>query len=55
MLLCFGFCAFGFEVIPHPSCYLSPIMNKTPHGPVIASSSVQRLQQRSHGGVLANK
>ena len=23
ILLSFGFCAFGFEAIPHPSCYLN--------------------------------
>ena len=27
----FGFYAFDFEVIPHPSCYLTFIMGKTPH------------------------
>ena len=36
MLLCFGFCAFGFEAIPHPSCYLTSIVDKTHHGPAIA-------------------
>ena len=33
---CFGFCAFGFEAIPHLSCYLTSIVNKTHHEPVIA-------------------
>ena len=32
---CFGFCAFGFEAMPHPSCYLTSIMDKTRHKPVI--------------------
>ena len=43
---CFGFCAFGFEalVIPNPSCYLTSIIDKTHHGPVIALFSVQLLQ-----------
>ena len=30
------FCAFGFEAIPHASCYLTSIVDKTCHGPVIA-------------------
>ena len=29
-------CAFGFEAIPHPSCYLAFITDKTHHRPVIA-------------------
>ena len=33
---CLGFCAFDFEIIPHPSCYFSSIMDKTRHGSVIA-------------------
>ena len=28
--------AFGFEAIPHPSCYLTSIVDKTHHGPVVA-------------------
>ena len=36
MLLCFGFCAFGFEAIPHLSSYLTSIVAKTHDGPVIA-------------------
>ena len=36
MLLCSGFCAFAFEAMPHPSCYLTSIMDETPYGPVIA-------------------
>ena len=36
-----GICAFGFEVIPHPSCYFTFIMDKTRHGPVIALFSVK--------------
>ena len=43
MLLCFGFCTFGFAAIPHPSCYLTVIVDET-HGPVIASFSVQLPQ-----------
>ena len=39
MLLCFEFCAFDFEAIPHPSCYLTSIVDKTHHGPVISSFS----------------
>ena len=31
----FGFCAFGFEDITHPSCDLTSIVDKTHHGPVI--------------------
>ena len=42
---CFGFCAFGFEAIAHPSCYLTSIIVKTRHGPVIAPFSVQLLQR----------
>ena len=37
---CFGFYAFGFESIHHPSCYLTSIVDKTPHGPVIALNYV---------------
>ena len=45
MLLCFGFLeTFGFEAIPHPSCYLTSIVDKTHHEPVIAPFSVQLLQ-----------
>ena len=33
-----------FEVIPHPSCYFTSIMNKTHHGLGIALFSV-KLQQ----------
>ena len=32
---------FGFEAMPHPSCYLTSIMDKTHHEPVIALFSVQ--------------
>ena len=28
MLLCFGFCSFGFEIIPHPGCYITSIVAK---------------------------
>ena len=28
--------AFGFEAMSHPSCYLTSIMDKTHHGPIIA-------------------
>ena len=28
--------AFGFETMPRPSCYLTSIIDKTYHGPVIA-------------------
>ena len=56
MLLYFGFCACGFEAIPHPSCYHSSIMDKTDHGPVIVPFSVQLLQLFSYaGGVLVGK
>ena len=41
---CFGFCAFGSEAIPHPSRYLTSIMDKTRHGPVIALFSVALVQ-----------
>ena len=44
MLLCFGFCAFGFEAKPHPSCYLTLIVDQTHHWSVIAPFSVQLLQ-----------
>ena len=37
----FGFCAFGFEAMPHTICYLTFIMDKTLHGPVIALFSLQ--------------
>ena len=43
-VLILGFCAFGFEAIPHPSCYLTSIVDKTHHGLVIASFSVRLLQ-----------
>ena len=46
-------CAFGFEVVPHLSCYLTSIMDKTHHGPVIALFSVQLHQLFSYvGGIL---
>ena len=32
---CSGFCAFGFEAMSHPSCYLTSIIEKNHHGPVI--------------------
>ena len=41
ILLCFGYCAFCFEAISHPSCYLTSIVDKTHHGPVIAPFSLQ--------------
>ena len=41
MLLCFRFCAFGFAAIPHPSCYLTSVVDKTCRGPVIAPFSLQ--------------
>ena len=44
MLFCFGFSAFGFETITHPSRYLTSIVDKTRHGPVIAPFSAQLLQ-----------
>ena len=44
ILLCFGFCAFDFEAMPHPSCYLTSIVEKTHHGQVIAPFSVQLPQ-----------
>ena len=40
MLLCFGFCGFGFEAITHPNCYLISIMDETHYGPIIATFSV---------------
>ena len=56
MLLCFGFCAFGFEALPYPSCYLTSTVDKTHHGPVIAPFSVQLLQFFSYTrGVLVSK
>ena len=44
MLLFFGFCAFGFEAILHPSCYLTFILDKIHHVPVIVPFSLQLLQ-----------
>ena len=41
MLLCFRFCAFGFEAIAHPICYLTSAVDKTCRGPVTASFSLQ--------------
>ena len=41
-----GLCAFGFQVIPHPSCYFTSIMGKTHHGPVIVLFSV-KLHRRT--------
>ena len=38
------FCAFGFQAMPHPSCYLTSILDKTHHGPVIALFFVQLLE-----------
>ena len=43
-MLLFRLCSFGLEAMPRPSCYLTSIMDKTHHGPVIALSSVQRQQ-----------
>ena len=36
--------SFGFETIPHPSCYLNSITYKTQRGPVVTLFSVQLLQ-----------
>ena len=44
VLLCFRFCAFVFEAIPHPSCYLTSVKYKSNHGPIFAHFSVQILQ-----------
>ena len=56
MLLCFGFCDFEFEAIPHPSCHLISIVDKTQHGLVIASFSVQLLQFFNYAvGVLVSQ
>ena len=44
MLLCFGLCAFGFEAIPHPSCYLTSIVDETHHFPVTTPFFVQLLE-----------
>ena len=44
MLLCFKCCAFGFEAIPHRSCYLTSIVDEIQPGSVIPSLSMQRLQ-----------
>ena len=41
---CLGLRAFGFEAMPHPSCYLTFVMDKTYHGAVVAPFSMQ-LQQ----------
>ena len=41
---CFGFCGFGFAAIPHPNRYLTSILDKTHHGPLIASFLVNDLQ-----------
>ena len=43
MLPFFGFCAFGFEAIPHSS-YLTSMLDKSNHGLVIAHFFVQLLQ-----------
>ena len=40
----FGFCAFGFEAIRRPSCYLISIVDKAQHEPIIAPFSVQLLK-----------
>ena len=56
MLLCFGFCVFVFKSIPHPSCYLTSILDKTQYGPIIAPFSVQLLKLFSYaGGILVSK
>ena len=34
LILIMLLCAFGFEAIPHPSCYLTSIMDKT-HGQLL--------------------
>ena len=47
MLFCFEFYAFGFEAIPHPSCYLTSILDKAYNGPVaiiVAPFSVPFVQ-----------
>ena len=56
MLLCFGFCTFGFESIPYASCYLTSIGNKTHHGPVIAHFLCNFCSFFSYaGGILVIK
>ena len=42
-----GLCAFGFQVIPHPSCYFTSIMGKTHHGPLIVLFSVKLHRKTS--------
>ena len=56
ILLCFGFCAFGFEAILHPSSYLTSIVDKTHYEPVIDPFSVLLLRFFSYaGGVIVSK
>ena len=56
MLLCFGFCAFDFESLPHPSFYLTSIVDETHHGPVIAPFLRNFCNIfSSAGGVLVSK
>ena len=56
MLLRFEFCAFEFEAMPHLSCYLTSIVDKTHNRPVVVSFSVQLLQLFSYArGVLVSK
>ena len=56
MLFCFGFCAFGFEAILRPSCYLTSAVDKIHHGPVIVPflSNFSSLFSYA-GGVLVSK
>ena len=50
---CLVFCAFDFEAIPPPNCYLTSIMDKTHHGSVIALFPVQLQQPFSYtGGIV---
>ena len=43
---------FWFWSLPLPSCYLTSIVNKTHHGPVIVPFSVQLLQPFIYAGVV---
>ena len=35
---CFGFCAFCFEAISHPNCYLNSFVDETQHGQLLLLS-----------------
>ena len=50
----FGFCAFDFEAMAHPSCYLTSIMDKTHHGPFIFSLHFSSFFSYV-GGILVTK